>query len=183
MSHNKQQFDRLVEIADNLKEQTILKTAQRVENWRNSPFEWLAARWVPPGTKGLVGRNLVRGLCNDDPELCVERYRKGDRTKIRVSGCLISVKFSLLGEDNNYLFQNIKDSGYNFLFCLGVSPSNAHAWVLPIERIKEAKDQHGRADKWINSVDPQNPPKILCDCDQNGDITRVCEIFRKYLKS
>lgn len=168
------------EILRTLEGETVPRTKKRERSWESSPLCWLAARWVPPGTKGAAGREIVKALCRN-AGLDISPHRRKDYTKIRVREHLVSVKFSLLGENNKYLFQNIKKEGYEFLFCLGVSPKCAHAWVIPIERILNAGNQHGNADKWINSIDPDDPPSVLRDCGQTGDIDQVCDVFRRYL--
>ncbi|MHB8289693.1 MAG: hypothetical protein ACYDEY_10735 [Acidimicrobiales bacterium] len=43
----------------------------------------------------------------------------------------MEIKFSTLWQSGVYKFQQIRDQEYDYLLCLGVSPFNAHAWLLP----------------------------------------------------
>ena len=36
-----------------------------------------------------------------------------------------------------YKFQQIRDQNYDYLFALGISPFDAHAWVIPKTVLKE----------------------------------------------
>ena len=95
--------------------------------WRGSPFKWILS--LPSRTKGAVGEALVAGwaaakgfdvLRNPDSE--------ADRV---VEGHRIEIKFSTLWKSGGFKFQQIRDQKYDYCFCLGISPFDAQAWLLP----------------------------------------------------
>ena len=95
--------------------------------WRDSPFGWIKSR--PSRQVGAIGEKLVAAWCaakgfdvvrSPDPEAdrVIEEYR-------------FEIKFSTLWKAGVYKFQQIRDQNYDYLFALGISPFDAHAWVLP----------------------------------------------------
>ncbi|MGD2174702.1 MAG: hypothetical protein PVJ27_04805 [Candidatus Brocadiaceae bacterium] len=108
---------------------------------------WLAAR----------GFNVVRSG-DSEADRCIE----GKRAEI---------KFSTLWKNGSYKFQHLRDQHYGFAICLGISPFDAHCWVLTKDEIlmrwRETGDlqtQHGGADgsdtAWL-SVVPDGVPEWL----------------------
>lgn len=103
------------------------------------------------------------------PDSDADRLVNGHRTEI---------KFSTRWKSEVYKFQQLRDQNYVFAICLGVSPFDAHCWVLPkaelLSRWKESisqghevggiQSQHGGADgrdtAWL-TVDPSSPPVWL----------------------
>ena len=61
----------------------------------------------------------------------------------------MEIKFSTLWETGIYKFQQIRDQNYSYVFALGVSPFDAHAWILPksvlAARPPGLRRQHGGA--------------------------------------
>ena len=84
-----------------------------------------------------------------------------------ISGVRVEVKYSSLWTDNGiYKFQQIRDQDYEYCFCLGVSPFDAHAWFIPKSELMGDKPpslvpQHGgkagRDTKWL-SFPAASPP-------------------------
>ena len=73
-------------------------------------------------------------------------------------------------EEGFYKFQQLRDQNYDFAICLGLSPFDAHCWVLPkeilIERMKtgDIPHQHGGArgrDTYWLTVYPEAVPEWL----------------------
>jgi hypothetical protein len=95
--------------------------------WVGSPFAWIKGR--PSRQVGAIGEQLVAGWCAAKG-LDVVRSRSSDADRI-IEGHRIEVKFSTLWESGVYKFQQVRDQEYDHLFCLGVSPFTAHAWVVP----------------------------------------------------
>jgi len=67
-----------------------------------------------------------------------------------VNGVRAEVKFSTLWKSGIYKFQQLRDQDYEFAICLGISPWDAHCWVLPKQIIFSQKNhaegltgQHG----------------------------------------
>lgn len=65
-----------------------------------------------------------------------QRIRRGEVSRLRsrpdriIEGYRFEIKFSTLWKSGVYKFQQIRDQDYDYLFALGISPFNAHAWVL-----------------------------------------------------
>ena len=47
-----------------------------------------------------------------------------------INGHRVEVKFSTLWESGAYTFQQIRDQNYEYAILLGISPFDAHCWVL-----------------------------------------------------
>ncbi len=95
--------------------------------WLGSPFQWILA--VPSRTKGAIGEALVAGWCAAKG-FDVVRSRSSQADRI-VHGHRIEIKFSTLWKNGGYKFQQLRDQDYDYAFCLGVSPFDAHAWLIP----------------------------------------------------
>lgn len=95
--------------------------------WLGSPFAWIRTR--PSRQRGAIGEQLVAGWCaakNFD----VVRSHSSDADRV-INGHRVEVKFSTLWASGVYKFQQIRNQQYDYLFCLGVSPFDAHTWLLP----------------------------------------------------
>lgn len=95
--------------------------------WVGSPFQWILT--VPSRTKGAIGESLVAGWCAAKG-FDVVRSSSSQADRI-INGHRIEIKFSTLWKSGGYKFQQIRDQDYDYLFCLGVSPFDAHAWLIP----------------------------------------------------
>lgn len=122
--------------------------------WEASPFGWILKR--PSRQRGAIGEQLVAGWCAAKGADVV-RSRSSEADRI-INGHRIEVKFSTLWQSGVYKFQQIRDQAYDQLLCIGVSPFNAHAWLLPkavlLERVIGYMGQHtgasGRDTAWLS---------------------------------
>ena len=122
--------------------------------WSDSPFKWIKTS-LPSRTVGAVGEALVAGWAAAKG-FDVTRTGDSDADRI-INGHRIEIKFSTLWANGGYKFQQIRDQRYEFCFCLGVSPFDAHAWLLPkdvlLERVIGHMGQHsgasGRDTAWL----------------------------------
>lgn len=95
--------------------------------WNGSPFQWILG--LPSRSRGAVGEALVAGWCAAKG---FDVVRSPDSQADRViAGRRVEVKFSTLWKSGGFKFQQIRDQDYDFCFCLGVSPFDAQAWLLP----------------------------------------------------
>ena len=95
--------------------------------WQGSPFRWMKSH--PSRTVGAIGEALVAGW---SAAKGFDVVRSGDSDADRIiQGHRIEIKFSTLWKSGVYKFQQIRDQDYDYCFCLGVSPFDAHAWLLP----------------------------------------------------
>lgn len=68
-----------------------------------------------------------------------------------IGGQRVEIKMSTRWKGDFYKFQQLRDQNYNFAICLGISPFDAHCWVLPKEEILkrwrtgDIQSQHGGA--------------------------------------
>ena len=95
--------------------------------WIGSPFQWILQ--VPSRTKGAIGESLVAGWCAARG-FDVIRARNSEADRI-IHGHRIEIKLSTLWATGGYKFQQIRNQEYDYCLCLGISPFDAHAWLLP----------------------------------------------------
>lgn len=108
--------------------------------WAGSPFAWIKTR--PSRQVGKIGEQLVAGWCAAKG-LDVTATGDSDADRV-IGGRRMEIKFSTLWESGSYTFQQIRDQNYDFALCLGVSPFDAHCWVVPKDVIRaHAPPQHG----------------------------------------
>lgn len=129
--------------------------------WVNSPFEWILH--LPAGTKGKLGKQLVYQWCALK-NLSVDR-NSDSQADMMVNGHRVEVKFSTLWKSGFYKFQQIRDQNYEYSICLGISPFEAHCWILSktilksfvIGHLGQHTGSESKETAWI-TVDPKNPP-------------------------
>lgn len=137
------------------------------DQWIGSPFAWIKTR--PSRQIGAIGEKLIAGWLATRG-FNVNRSGNTDADRI-IENKRIEIKFSTLWKSGGYTFQQIRDQNYDLLICLGVSPFDAHCWVIPkadVMRlwIVEGKitGQHtgasGSDTAWL-SFQIQSPPEWL----------------------
>lgn len=146
--------------------------------WDGSPFAWIKTR--PSRQRGKIGEQLVAGWCAAKG-LNVSRSTNSDADKI-IEGLRVEIKFSTLWEGGFYKFQQVRDQEYDVLVCLGISPFDAHVWVMKKSDIpfQNLEHQHGGArgtDTWWIQVDPSHIPVWLHK--QTGKISSLLEFFKE----
>ena len=154
--------------------------AAQEDPWLESPFAWL--RSLPPATKGSIGVQLVAGWCAAKG-LDVSNSRDSEADKI-IAGLRIEVKFSLRWANGTYLFQQIRDQNFEHVICLGLSPLEAHAWVVPkAVLVRYATPQHtGRRGKdtlWLR-VTPSAPHSWQSEF--GGSLSEAFEVLKRAAK-
>lgn len=97
---------------------------------------------------------------------------------MKVHGNRVEVKSSTLWGSGIYKFQQTRDQDYAFLICLGLSPTNAHCWIIPKDvAFSHAESQHkgkeGTDTYWLE-VDPDRSDEWLESYGGNlADASRV----------
>ncbi|MBR1920653.1 MAG: hypothetical protein IJ829_01460 [Kiritimatiellae bacterium] len=118
-----------------------LQHEYRDENkmWNGSPFEWIKYR--PSRSIGAIGEKIVSSwLALHDFNVSRSPDTEADRL---VEGKRVEIKFSTLWKNGTYLFEQIRDQNYDFAIFLGVSPADAHCWVVPKNAIiRMWKEEH-----------------------------------------
>ena len=158
---------RLIEIANRL-EHRYIDDSDISDIWDGSPFEWLKGG-LASKRKGVAFEELVSEWCIAKG-LHVAKSPNSDADRI-IAGLRAEIKGSTLWKGGAYTFQQIRDQNYNFVVCMGISPFDAHCWVIPKDDIMALRDeglispQHGGSrgsdTLWINGVNPKNPPDWL----------------------
>ena len=148
---NKPDFEMLASLAmyirNDLEEQN--------EVWEGSPFGWVTQ--LPAAKKGKLGRNLIASWCV--AKGLTISYPNDKKANLIINNYRIATKFSTLWSEGNYTFQQIRNDGYDYLICLGISPTEAHCWIFNRDYIIEkAKPQHIGSDFFF-SINPENPPE------------------------
>jgi hypothetical protein len=132
--------------------------------WVGSPVQWI--RSVPSGRKGKLGVRLVRAWCGVNG-LSVDSSPSSE-ADLLINGHPAEIKFSTLWQQGCYTFQQLRDQDYEFAICLGISPADAHCWVLSKQVLRQHvighRAQHagaaGSDTFWFN-VYPDNPEEWL----------------------
>lgn len=121
--------------------------------WEGSPFHWIPP--LPPATKGRLAEDLVTRWCEQNG---FQVSRAGNRQADRIiEGHRIEIKLSTQWASGIYKFQQIRSQDYDYCLCLGISPFDVYAWLLPksvlTERVIGHMGQHGgkaaRDTDWI----------------------------------
>lgn len=135
------------------------------EVWEESPFREL--KFEPSSSrKGAFAKRLVERWCKDRGFDVAAA--DGDGFDRRVQGYRFQIKFSTEWEQGFYKFQQIRNETYDYLFCLGVAPQAAHAWVISKEAaFGNCEGQHtgskGTETRWFQ-CEPASPPDWLLGC-------------------
>ena len=136
--------------------------------WEGSPFAWIKRR--PSRQRGAIGERLVAGWCAAKG-LDVTRAPDSQCDRM-IAGLRTEIKFSTLWKQGNYVFQQFRDQNYQIAICLGVSPFDAHCWVIPKAQVMKhifpeagrRAAQHGGANGrdtgWVH-IDPASRPKWM----------------------
>lgn len=95
--------------------------------WIGSPFAWILHQ--PSRARGAIGEKLVAGWCAAKG-FDVVRSNNSEADRI-VEGWRVEIKFSTLWKSGGFKFQQIRDQDYEFCLCIGLSPFDAQAWLLP----------------------------------------------------
>lgn len=145
---------------------------EKSDAWADSPLEWILN--LSPRQKGVLGRNLViswlkqRGFSVDRP--------KDSGEWLIINGKKLAIKFSTLWNNGIYKFQQIRRENYDYILCFGISPTDAHCWILERDyAIKNATPQH-RSEYWI-SFAPKSPPPWLIDC--GGSLENAYQVLNR----
>lgn len=128
--------------------------------WQDSPFGWILR--VPSRTKGAVGEALVAGWAAAKG-FDVTKSPNSDADRV-INGQRVEIKLSSLWKSGIFKFQQIRNQQYDYCLCIGISPFDTHAWLLPkavlLEHVIGHMGQHtgatGSDTSWL-SVKPDKP--------------------------
>ena len=141
--------------------------------WKGSPFEWVLQ--LPARKKGKLGRQLILPWLASKG-IIVEPTKDSSETLL-IKGNLVATKFSTMWTKGFYRFQQIRNEGYDYVICLGISPFEAHCWIFSREHaIENATQQHKGAKEYWMHIDPKNPPPWTQGC--GGTLNEAYEIIK-----
>lgn len=161
--------------------------------WLGSPFAWIKAR--PSRQIGAIGERLVAGWLaakNFD----VIRSPDSDADRL-INGHRVEIKFSTLWKSGIYKFQQLRDQNYAYAICLGISPFDAHCWIIPKTELMTRwqasirlghdvdglQPQHGGASgrdtAWL-SIDPSSPAASFIK--YGGRLSEAIAFFKKHAR-
>lgn len=113
------------------------------DGWAASPFGWIKRQ--QSRTRGKIGEQLVAGWCAAKG-FDVTAAPNSDSDRV-IAGLRTEIKFSTLWQGGFFKFQQIRDQDYDVVFCLGLSPFDAHCWIVPKSTLQRQPDgvqpQHG----------------------------------------
>lgn len=149
------------------------------EAWKDSPFAWIHS--LSSGSRGKLGKRLIAAWCAAKG-LTTDSSPDSD-ADILINGHRIEIKFSTLWKSGIYRFQQIRDQNYEYAICLGISPFEAHCWVISKKLLHQHiighQPQHKGAkgtDTFWFSVNPNQPPVWLLGT--GGTLNDAFEILK-----
>jgi hypothetical protein len=159
-------FDLLAVVANYIKPDLVKENT----SWIDSPFEWVLS--LPAGTKGKLGKQLIYQWCALK-ELSVNGSPDSEADML-INLHRVEVKFSTLWKVGIYKFQQFRDQNYEYSICLGISPYEAHCWVISKHLLKQHVIGHmgqhtgsaGKETAWL-AINPNCPPEWLLSCGGN----------------
>jgi len=170
------EFGALASVAESLQKEFVPKKNQ----WAGSRFKWASV--LSSGAKGKLGKRLVNSWCAGKG-LAIGPSPDSEADSL-LNGRRVEIKFSLLWRSGIYKFQQIRDQNYEFLLCLGISPFEAHCWIVSKQQLKThvigKMGQHtgrgGKETAWF-SVRPEKPPNWLLGC--GGSLDDALKILKR----
>lgn len=132
--------------------------------WEGSPFAWI--RTQSSRARGAIAEKIVAGwLAAKGFNVCRSPDSEADRI---IEGLRVEIKSSTLWAHGVYKFQQFRDQDYDLAVCLGISPFDAHCWVIPKGILMEKwgdddglRPQHGGRSgtdtAWLSFTPGQEP--------------------------
>ncbi len=138
----------------------IVETLEaKPDPWRGSPFAPL--RRLTSVQKSKVARAILGQWFASVGVTVTVKTIVGNATLILPENQLAVVKLSTRWEEGMYHFQQLKDWDYQQALLFGLSPQQAHLWIVPREEIMtRSVPQHG-IDSRMLTVSPADPPAWL----------------------
>jgi hypothetical protein len=153
--------------------------------WRGSPFDYI--RRLPSRTRGTIGQDLARSLFE---EYGYDPSKRQNYFEVR--GLNVISRSSMLWEGGEWRFQQVRDTPFDFLFCLGLYPDSASTWLIPKDELyledgtiteregwsRQHGGRSGEEDAWL-IVTPGAIPAWLAEF--GGDVSNISAVFNRLL--
>jgi len=162
----------LVNYASTLRENYNTRT-----EWANSSFEWIIN--LPAIQKGKVGKLLFERWCSEKG-IHFEKINDSVSDFV-INGFKFSIKFSTLWVEGSYKFQQIRKSGYDFVVCFGISPEDAHCWVIDRSSLGKymkfiAEDRSGYETMWL-AINPHENDAWVSEF--GGNLEKAYQVLKR----
>jgi len=96
--------------------------------WLGSPFYWISI--LPSRRKGMIGEKILKQQA--ELEKISTKKAKSSDYDLLINNIKVEVKLSLLWEAGTYVFQQIRDQGYDVVACIALHPDGtSRLWVIP----------------------------------------------------
>lgn len=149
--------------------------------WAGSPFAWIRTR--PSRQRGKIVEQIVAGWCAAKG---LDVTSSGDAEADRIiAGRRVEIKGSTLWKSGVYKVQQIRDQNYEFVVCLGISPFDAHCWVISKDILRQHVIGHtprhtgrGGTDTFWLSFTVSTPPAWLATC--GGRLASAYKILSRW---
>jgi|ERR1700733_8915621 len=178
-------FDALSKKANSISGPYRLKITEDDEFWKDSAFDYI--RRLPSRTRGTIGQTLARSVFEEYGYNPTKRLNSFD-----VKHKNVISRYSTVWETGDWKFQQVRNTAFEFLFCLGLYPGSASAWLIPKDELymsdgslterdgwgRQHGGKSGREDAWL-IVHPESIPPWLGDF--GGDISKIGGKFKTYL--
>lgn len=165
-----EEFKHLVSITSHIQKELEDTT----DLWKNSPLEWMV--YLPARSKSRIARKIITEWFKHE-ELIVEREPISSET-LWINGKKYATKFSTLWTNGIYQFQQIRLDGPDLILCFGISPLDAHCWILNKEMVsKYGRVQHKGAREYLLSINPNQVPDWAMTC--GGTLSQALKILKK----
>ena len=127
------------------------------EAWKQSPF--VMFKHFRNSSIGAAGVRLVCSLCQNYGVNITNS--KGTKSDKRIGKTLIEIKFATLGKNGKYTFNQLRTEGYDVVILLGITPTDAHLWVIPREvAVGHGRQQHG-PETYMLQLNPVEMPEWM----------------------
>jgi hypothetical protein len=154
--------------------------------WNESHCGWIRAK--ASGAKGKIAVQIASRVMQ------AAGYKPhADEGGIKVNDRFLIVRSSFMWGKNCWKFQQIRDTNFHYLLCLGFHPrDDAYIWLIPSHRIyvdgvlqknpglgRQHGGKQGREDAWLH-IESMNPLGGWTG-EYGSHIADVAGIFEKYL--
>lgn len=180
MKNSSKEYNELAQISLTLQQEYL----QENQAWNGSPFEWIT-HVRSSRKRGVIGEKII-SMWLASYDFNVVRSPDTDADRI-IENKRVEIKFSTLWETGSYTFQQIRDQNYDFAIMLGLSPHDAHCWVIKKDEIIRLwkiehliEGQHtGKAGvdtAWIH-IQPDNENILI---PYGGNLRKALDLISKY---
>ena len=156
---------------------------EKIEYWQESPFKDILS--LPSSTKGKLGEYLLEEFLKEKG-CAVESSHTSSYDKI-INGYKCEIKFSTLWKNNRYVFQQIRPGKWDYILCLGISPTEAHFWYAKKDINRHLAGQHrgqeGTDTKWIHITPNTDISEWYGGKLLGGKLATGIRMFLKEIKS